>query len=117
MQSHPPHLLSGNLNCGLCGGSLSLVSGKGKGYYGCLNASRKSCENKMLISRKKLEKHFMNALYEKALTPDVLGSVYDKVAEKVKEQFIIAKEYELHFWEMSYTKETWLSHREDAKLL
>lgn len=29
--------------------------------------------------------------------------------EKIKEQFIIAKEYELAFWEMSYTFETWLS--------
>lgn len=37
--------------------------------------------------------------------------------EKVKEQFVIAKEYELHFWEMSYTKETWLSQREEPGLL
>lgn len=29
--------------------------------------------------------------------------------EKIKEQFIYAKEYELMFWEMSYTHETWLS--------
>ncbi|WP_339177087.1 thiaminase II [Oceanobacillus sp. FSL W7-1293] len=33
----------------------------------------------------------------------------DQEKEKVKEQFIIAKEYELHFWEMSYTFEGWLS--------
>src|SRR5699024_7433240 len=36
--------------------------------------------------------------------------------EQVKEQFIIAKEYELHFWKMSYTFEKWLSHREEAGL-
>lgn len=52
---------------------------------------------------------------------DLLNNLVEKMngteKEKVKEQFIIAKEYELHFWEMSYTKETWLSHREDAKLL
>lgn len=36
--------------------------------------------------------------------------------EKVKTQFIMAKEYELHFWEMSYTKETWLSNQQPALL-
>lgn len=29
--------------------------------------------------------------------------------EKITEQFIYAKEYELMFWEMSFTHETWLS--------
>ncbi|MEI3604951.1 thiaminase II [Pseudogracilibacillus sp. SE30717A] len=38
----------------------------------------------------------------------------DQEKEKVKEQFIIAKEYELHFWEMSYTKETWLSNKKHS---
>jgi len=33
----------------------------------------------------------------------------EKEKEKVKEQFVIAKDYELMFWEMSYTFETWLS--------
>lgn len=36
--------------------------------------------------------------------------------EKMKEQFIIAKEYELAFWEMSYTFETWLSEKESTKV-
>lgn len=40
-----------------------------------------------------------------------------KERESVKEQFVTAKEYELHFWEMSYTQETWLSHREEETLL
>ncbi len=33
----------------------------------------------------------------------------DKEREKMMEQFAIAKEYELAFWEMAYTHETWLS--------
>lgn len=36
-------------------------------------------------------------------------NMHETEKEKVKEQFIIAKEYELNFWEMSYTKEKWLS--------
>lgn len=43
---------------------------------------------------------------------DLLNSLVehmnDQEKEKVKEQFVISKDYELHFWEMSYTKETWL---------
>lgn len=38
----------------------------------------------------------------------------EKEKEKVKEQFILAKEYELNFWEMSYTKETWLSNKKHS---
>ena len=44
---------------------------------------------------------------------NLLDDLADKASpsekEKIKEQFIIAKEYELAFWEMSYTFETWLS--------
>ncbi|GGA55417.1 aminopyrimidine aminohydrolase [Kroppenstedtia guangzhouensis] len=36
----------------------------------------------------------------------------DKDREKMMEQFIIAKEYELAFWEMAYTNETWLSGKD-----
>lgn len=46
---------------------------------------------------------------------DLLDKLAEKASEsekaKIKEQFIIAKEYELAFWEMSYTFETWLSEK------
>jgi site-specific DNA recombinase len=48
--THPPHILSGALRCGDCGGSISLVSGKNSGYYGCLAAVKNTCSNKMMIS-------------------------------------------------------------------
>ncbi|MDY0394910.1 thiaminase II [Virgibacillus halophilus] len=35
--------------------------------------------------------------------------------EKIKQQFILSKEYELAFWEMAYSFETWLSEREHTK--
>ena len=47
---------------------------------------------------------------------DLLDELAEKASavekEKIKEQFIIAKEYELAFWEMSYTFETWLSKKD-----
>ncbi len=87
VSTHPPHLLSGALRCGECHGSISLVSGKGSGYYGCLNAVRHTCNNKMLIARKKLEKQFIDELGRNVLTPDTLEIVFQKTAEKIAEQF------------------------------
>ncbi len=49
---------------------------------------------------------------------DLLNTLVEDMSEdekeKVKEQFVLAKEYELHFWEMSYTKETWLSNKKHS---
>ncbi|WP_068675366.1 thiaminase II [Oceanobacillus sp. Castelsardo] len=51
---------------------------------------------------------------------DLLDELAEKAGaaekEKIKEQFIIAKEYELAFWEMSYTFETWLSEKAMGKV-
>jgi hypothetical protein len=87
VDSHPTHLLSGALKCGACGGAIALVSGKGSGYYGCLNASRHACENKVLIGRKRLEDKFMATLNAEVLKPEVLDAVYQRVSKKVKKQF------------------------------
>jgi hypothetical protein len=46
VDSHPSHLLSSALKCGPCGGAIARVSGKNTGYYGCLNASRRSCDSR-----------------------------------------------------------------------
>ncbi|WP_085522760.1 thiaminase II [Tuberibacillus sp. Marseille-P3662] len=37
--------------------------------------------------------------------------VSDQERDNMKEQFVIAKEYELAFWEMAYTQETWPSNQ------
>ena len=49
------------------------------------------------------------------LLDELVEQLGDTEKEKVKEQFIIAKEYELAFWEMSYTFETWLSEKKKAE--
>mgnify|MGYP001446312152 CR=1 FL=1 len=49
------------------------------------------------------------------LLNSLVENMNDHEKEQVKEQFVIAKEYELHFWEMSYTYEKWLSERETVK--
>lgn len=51
---------------------------------------------------------------------DLMNSLVEDMSEaekeKVKEQFVLAKEYELQFWEMSYTFETWLSKEKKYSL-
>ncbi len=110
VKTNPPHLLSGSLGCGVCGGSISLVSGKGGGYYGCLNASRKSCSNHVLVNRKRIEKHFIKALYEKVLKVETVKIVLDKTAQKVREHFAhVPEEIRLKKVELNQT-ETRIHH-------
>jgi Recombinase len=43
VETHPPHLLSGGLRCGVCGGAIAQVSGKGAGYYLWLSQRNEAC--------------------------------------------------------------------------
>lgn len=45
------------------------------------------------------------------LLDELVDDAGENEKEKIAEQFVIAKEYELAFWEMSYTFETWFSER------
>ncbi|MDY0404907.1 thiaminase II [Virgibacillus sp. 179-BFC.A HS] len=51
---------------------------------------------------------------------NLLDELADQVSEaernKIKQQFIISKEYELAFWEMSYTFEKWLSEQRQEEM-
>ncbi|GAB4074220.1 thiaminase II [Barrientosiimonas marina] len=56
-------------------------------------------------------------------TRDMINLLDDLAAEasaaekaKIKDQFVIAKEYELAFWEMAYRFETWLSEQKQTKV-
>ena len=82
IHSNPVHLLSGLMKCKCCGGAIILISGKNSGYYGCFNAKRKTCNNKLIVSRKRIEKIIISELQEKILTLDNLSYVYKKV-EKI----------------------------------
>ena len=81
VHTSPTHLFSGLMKCSLCDGAIVLVSGKGTGYYGCYNASRKTCENTILIPRKRLEERILADLKEKMLTVKNLKYIFQKVEE------------------------------------
>ena len=77
------HLFSGLMKCQCCGGAIVLIAGAGNGYYGCFNAKRKTCDNKLLVPRKRLEKAIITDLEEKILTLENLNYVYGKVEKLV----------------------------------
>ena len=62
-----------------------LISGKGGGYYGCYNVTRKTCDNNLLVPRKRLEEVILEELKKKILTPENVEYVYKNV-EKIAAQ-------------------------------
>jgi len=83
IHTSPSHLLSGIMKCQCCGGAIVLIAGAGNGYYGCFNAKRKTCNNKLLVPRKRIEKTIIDDLKEKILTLENLSYVYEKVEKLV----------------------------------
>jgi len=87
IHTSPNHLFSGLMKCNACGGAIVLISGKGSGYYGCYNARRKTCNNMLLIPRKRIEETIINELKEKILTVENLEYVYKNVEKMAAEGF------------------------------
>ena len=83
IHTSPNHLLSGLMKCNSCNGAIVLISGKGGGYYGCYNAKRKTCNNNLLVPRKRIERIIISELKEKILTTVNLEYVYKNVEKLV----------------------------------
>ena len=82
VQTHPTHLLSGSLRCGVCAGAVGQVSGKKAGYYGCLGASRGVCTNRLLVPRRLAERRLLAALQED-LAPEHVQYVLTRIQTEV----------------------------------
>ena len=83
-QTHyPTHLLAGAMTCGSCGGNISQVSGKNGGYYGCANARKKSCDNKVLVRRSLVEKVVINEVRKQISSPEKIQYLFEKVEAEI----------------------------------
>ncbi len=78
IHSNTTHFLAGLIRCRNCNGAVVEISGKGGGCYGCDNAKRKACKNKLLIPRKRIETIIIDDLKEKFLTSENLRYIYDE---------------------------------------
>ena len=87
IHTSPNYLFSGLMKCKACGAAIVLISGKGTGYYGCYNAKKKTCNNTLLIPRKRVEETIIKELRDNILTADNLEYVYKKVEKLAAEGF------------------------------
>ena len=83
IHANPSHLLAGLMKCHSCGGAIVLISGKGGGYYGCYNAKRRTCDNKLLVSCRRIEKTIISELKGKILTAENLQYVYKNLEKLI----------------------------------
>ncbi len=98
---YPRELLSGAMECAVCGATIGKVGGKSGGYYGCVGARKGACDNKLLVRRSLVEKTILGAIKTRLSQPEILEQVFKLVEEKVAElgsevpQTIRLKEAEL----------------------
>ena len=84
VQSFPPHLLSGAMVCGRCGGGVGLVSGKGQGYYGCFAAAKRACENGVKVPRRLAEDVILRSVRDRLLEPEPLQRMFRRVEQEAR---------------------------------
>lgn len=87
VDKYPPQLLSGNLECSSCGGSIGQVTGNHGGYYGCLKHPKGACSNDTRVRREILEKFFIQILFSDYLIPGSLEKIGEKIKLKMQEHF------------------------------
>ncbi len=85
-----PYLFTGLLECSVCHGSVTIVSGQSKkrddSRYGCsMHAYRgdQVCTNNLLISRSALEKQLLAGLQSKVLHPDAIEYTFKRFEEEL----------------------------------
>jgi DNA invertase Pin-like site-specific DNA recombinase len=77
------HLLAGSMVCGCCGGTITQVSGRSGGYYGCFGATKGACENKTLVRRTLAEKVILEAIKQRISDPEQIAYVLQRVEQEI----------------------------------
>ena len=87
-----PYVFTGLLQCSVCQGSVTIVSGTWKkrndSRYGCsMHASRGDsvCTNNLLISQTTLERELLAGLQAKVLHPDVVKYTFKRFEEQLEQ--------------------------------
>ncbi len=90
-QQRQIYLFSGLLKCGLCRGSIILVSGRGRcGHdkYGCaLHHHRGVCSNSLTIRRERLERLLLKGLQEAVLREEAVNHAVAPMKEELEQRF------------------------------
>ena len=87
------YLFSGLLKCAECGGSITLVSGRGRNgadRYGCSLHHQRGvtvCSNALLVRRDELEESLLGGLSESVLKTEVVDYAVSKMEEALSAQY------------------------------
>jgi hypothetical protein len=80
----PVTLLSGLVECGVCGGKMGLAV---NGRFGCLNHHRRHiCDNNRTIRRDLLEQRALSGLAERLVSPDKVEAAVAAYAEHINRE-------------------------------
>ena len=86
------YLFSGLLKCSVCGGSITLVCGRGRNgadRYGCSIHHQRGdseCTNSLLVRRDELERDLLRGLSEDVLRTEVIDFAIEKMEEALSER-------------------------------
>jgi DNA invertase Pin-like site-specific DNA recombinase len=79
----PSHLLTGLIECGVCGGTIGIIMSN---RYGCLNHHRRAiCTNNRTIYRDRLEERALTGLKEKLVSPENVRAAVEAYATHINE--------------------------------
>ncbi|MBP1643718.1 MAG: hypothetical protein H6Q03_2387 [Acidobacteria bacterium] len=70
--------------CAVCGAALAKVSGKSGGYYGCLGATKGTCENKLLVRRTLVERLLLAGVRDRLASAENLRHVLERVVVEIR---------------------------------
>jgi len=85
IRHYPTHLLSGLMTCERCGAAIALVSGRRDGYYGCLGATKKACDNRVLVRRQLIERLILSSVRDQLCSTENLAYVLERVEQEIAE--------------------------------
>ena len=84
---HSPHLFSGFLRCGVCGGAITTVTGgHGSPRYGCMRAwknGRTACANRLTIRAKVADPALLSGLRDELLRPETVKYVTEAISARL----------------------------------
>ncbi len=83
---YPTHLFSGSIVCSQCGGTVAQVSGKSRGYYGCLRAYKRACANRALIQRKIVEEALLAEVKRQIASLEACDYLAQKIEQELQVQ-------------------------------
>jgi site-specific DNA recombinase len=91
-QQRQAYFFSGLLRCGVCGGSITLVCGRGKHgaqRYGCSMHHQRGnsvCSNSLLIRRDELEERLLRRLQESVLREEVIDYAVARLRDELQKR-------------------------------